>query len=176
MKICFRCNIEKPLTEYYKHKQMADGHLNKCRDCTKSDSKKHLEKIYADPEKKIKEQARHREKYYRLNYLDKHKPSYEVKKSAMERYKNKFPEKIAAHSKSGNLIAPEKGLEKHHWSYNVDHYKDVIWLTNYNHNKAHRFIIYDQEQMMYRRIDNMQLLDTKEAHENYINHVIENEF
>jgi len=175
MKICFRCNIEKPLTEYYKHKQMGDGHLNKCKECTKSDSKKQLEKILADPEKKLKEQARHREKYYRLEYKDKHKPSYESKKATMKRYKEKYPEKMEAHSFSGNLVAPEKGLEKHHWSYNKDHYKDVIWLTNENHNKAHRFIIYDQEQMMYRRTDNMQLLDTKEAHENYIKHILENE-
>ena len=29
MKICFICNTEKPLDEFYKHKGMADGHLNR---------------------------------------------------------------------------------------------------------------------------------------------------
>lgn len=45
MKKCFKCGTEKSLGDFYKHKGMADGHLNKCKDCNKADVKKNSVKV-----------------------------------------------------------------------------------------------------------------------------------
>ena len=79
----------------------------------------------------------------------------------MQRYKDKYPEKIAAASRTSHLKAKVKGNHLHHWSYNEEHYKDVIELSVADHNAIHRQITYDQERMMYRRADNNVLLSTR---------------
>ena len=37
MKRCFKCGVEKDIEEFYKHPRMSDGHLGKCKECTKMD-------------------------------------------------------------------------------------------------------------------------------------------
>ena len=120
-KICFKCNVEQPLSNYYKHKQMGDGHLNKCKSCTKSDSKKQSNINTSTPEGLEKERERHRNKYYRLNYKesqkewDKDKPWKKtvVYKGLRGKYYKDLP----------------REFELHHWNYNEDYLKDVFILN-----------------------------------------------
>ena len=170
MKKCFKCGRLRSLSDFYKHSGMADGHLNKCKDCAKKDVKKQYRINIQNFSWHEKEKARGREKYKRLNYKDIYKIPTNVKREIMERYKEKYPEKLLAKNASQHINNPA-GKEKHHWSYNFEHYKDVLFLTTINHNIIHRYMIYDQERMMYRTLSGL-LLDTKEEHFKYINQFI----
>ena len=170
-KVCFRCNTEKSLNQFYKHKGMADGHLNKCKNCTKKDTKKRQDYLSNDPVWVQSEKDRGRNKYHRLNYRGKHKPTPDQKKKTNKRYDDKYPEKSKIKSISSRLETKIKGNHKHHWSYNLEHAKDFIELSMKDHNKVHRFMTYDQKTFMYKDL-NGNLLSTRTKHEEYINKVI----
>ena len=170
-KRCFKCNIEKPLSEFYKHVGMADGCLNKCKDCTKRDAKRDYYKNSQDDEWVKKERKRGRDKYHKYKYsIDSQK-----RKTYSNMYKLKYPEKVAAGRAVANL---RKGIKDnlvnlHHWSYNLEHHRDVINMQLQDHAFLHRFIKYDQERMMYRGLDGV-LLSTRQSHIDYLEYCDKN--
>ncbi len=168
-KKCFKCEKVKPINSFYKHPRMGDGHLNKCIECTKKDVRERESLLReTDPDFIQRERKRGREKYFRLDYREKYKKLPKTRKKGMSRkestsaFRLRYPEKYQATIRSQRIKSPE-GKQKHHWSYNEEHYKDVIFLTLEEHSKLHRYMIYDQERYMYRDLEGV-LLDTKEKH------------
>lgn len=154
MKECFKCGVEKHLNEFYKHKAMKDGHLNKCKDCTKVDVKSNRDEkadYYREydawrfqNDHKVKE----RHKRYRSTPYGR-----EVMRKARNLWKDANPEKRAAHVILGNAVrskridkpkkcsecgefTPSRILHAHHHDYAKP--LDVTWLCVYCHVEHHK--------------------------------------
>jgi len=139
MRICKKCKIEKDISEYYVFDKERGWISWTCHRCV-------IEK-----NKTIK--------YKRPNHIS---------VIHTRKYVSKFPEKIKARNASWKIKSLNKENHMHHWSYNEQHYKDVIEINRILHRNIHRFIIYDQSVFMYRIKETGELLDTKEKHMKYI--------
>lgn len=115
-KICFKCKIEKKLDCFYKHNQMADGHLNKCKDCTKKDTKEFSER----PVKGFE------------NY-DRYRQRHSIKRMFNHRYnslKNRCLVKRENHNYSSYGKKYLSRDEWYNWCYEENHLKKFMELYN----------------------------------------------
>lgn len=133
MKECFKCHKTKYLDDFYKHPRMADGHLNKCKECTKQDIKKSV--------------FRNREYYAAYDKARNRTPERKAwKRAKTAEWRKDNPLAHSAHKAVQNALAKgilKKGLchcdsnkvEAHHPDYNRPLF--VIWLCNKHHKHIH---------------------------------------
>ena len=128
-KKCFKCGEVKSLSDFYKHKGMADGHLNKCKDCTRSDAKSHrlenIDQIRAYDRKRGNRQDQSYVKNYRQQYPNKYRAHTMVNNHL--RYGN-------ITKKPCEICGSEQSVAHHD-----DYLKplDVRWLCQAHHKQWH---------------------------------------
>lgn len=147
---------------------MADGHLNKCKECTKMHVREREARLKNNPYWVEMEKQRGRKKYQRLYKGVKTKK--EVHKKSTRNYRNNYPEIATAQRRAIRAIEVEDGLLRHHWSYRDEHHLDVIILSPEDHYELHRFLTYDPETKFFLSKEG-NLLDTKEKHIEYFSMV-----
>lgn len=129
---------------------MADGHLNKCKECTKRDVKNDYDRKSKDESWMEKERARGREKFHRLGYKDKHF----IKKTRKD-----FPHASNSHRALRLRGYEIKGKEVHHWNYNKP--RSVLVLSRKAHHRIHKHIVVNREDKFCYTPDGV-CLDTEE--------------
>ena len=150
MKKCFKCHQEKDLSEFYKHPQMADGRVNKCKECNKIDVienyKKKIEfyKAYNKSRAMKPHRVAARKAYMATQ------PGKDSHSKSNNKYMDTHPKVKKAKSifgyamKSSKILRPNKcsecpsttRIEGHHDDY--DKPLEVRWLCCKCHHKWHK--------------------------------------
>ena len=126
-KTCFKCDVEKPLTEFYKHPMMADGHLNKCKKCTRYD-------VRANRRLRIDYYVEYDRRRYREG---RHNPNPDpFKERARLAVRNAV--RRGKLTKAPCEVCGDPKSEAHHEDYTKP--LDVIWLCRKHHRNAHRIL------------------------------------
>jgi hypothetical protein len=137
-KTCFKCNAVKLLEEFYKHPNMPDGHVNKCKECNKKDVTDNRNKNI----ERIRQYDRDRAK----------NPKRQQAASAVsqawrqaDKRRNKCHNAVTRAIKSGDLVRQPclrcgnvKSLA-HHEDY--DKPLDVMWLCQPCHKQRHKELL-----------------------------------
>lgn len=132
-KTCFRCREEKSISDFYLHKKMKDGHLNKCKECTILDVR-----LYRRNNDRVREYDKKRWK---------ENPDRRKKASLISsKWRKENPDKYKAQTMLNNAIRDKrvvrmaccmcgKKAHAHHEDYTKPF--SVIWLCPMHHQRLH---------------------------------------
>lgn len=150
-KECFKCNVIKPLVEFYVHKQMADGHLNKCKECTKLDTFGRTEEEIEKRKHRDRNRSNHKERIQKnrdrlLSNPEAMKKCNEKKNEWSHRNKHKRNAhlKVSRAVMNGTIkrenncsnCSSDIKVEAHHEDYSKP--LEVIWLCSKCHHLRHK--------------------------------------
>lgn len=146
MKTCFICHRLLSLTEFYTHSQMADGHLNKCKDCVKSYSEQRRIEKSRDADWVESELERHRLKTATYRREGRVTNVEALRRAgvawyARNKHKKKAQTKVSRAIQTGKLhkhpceVCGEPDSQAHHDDYSKP--LDVKWLCVKHHNDLH---------------------------------------
>lgn len=156
-KKCFKCGEVKALSDFYKHPEMLDGHVNKCKECNKLDVKLNTEKRrdYYNAYDRIRSTKPHRVEA-RAEYGQREEVKERKRLAARKQSAESKKRKAAAVSvnnavRDGRMfkqpcwVCGELEVQGHHPDY--DSVYDVVWLCTKHHGEVHRDFdhICDQE-------------------------------
>lgn len=149
MKTCFKCCAVQPRTEFYRHPGMADGHLNKCKSCAKTDVgqnyRARIEQYKAYEYRRNAEPERHQYKLAQSREWCKDNP--ELRREISRRWSHANRHKTRAQVRVSRALA--NGLlakqacqhcgrsdsQAHHEDYSKP--LDVMWLCSTCHGALH---------------------------------------
>jgi len=116
-KVCTKCSVEKPVSEFYKDKKCKLGVKPGCKSCVKGhkkENKEHYKKIYKKYRQKNKETIKNYQKEYRKKHYQENKEYY---KEYYKKYRQENKGKYSAHTarrKATKLQATPKWLTPDH--------------------------------------------------------------
>jgi len=154
-KVCRKCGEEKPVSEYYPHPQMTDGHLNYCKTCIRAGVQVHrsknIDRIRAyDRARGLTEERRKKNKEYMARLKREDPVRYgEMRRRTTTRYRENHPEKYSAHILTDKAIADGEIVQgpceicgttnniiAHHDDYSFP--LRVRWFCEVHHKALHR--------------------------------------
>lgn len=128
-KVCFKCDAELPITNFYKHPMMADGHLGKCKACTRYD---------------VRENRKAKAEYY--NEYDRKRSKNKERIAKMvaavpddvrrARAATHYAVKVGKIRKTLCEVCGAEKVEAHHLDYANP--LNVMWLCRKHHANTHR--------------------------------------